>query len=79
MRFVSAPMNNCGNGIRRILSIRKRNKAASLEDAKKERMHRCQRIKWSRSMSEQKVNKNRSWSSYCRKEPGSCYRHNRDI
>ena len=25
MRFVSAPMNNCGNGIRRILSMRKRN------------------------------------------------------
>jgi hypothetical protein len=28
-------MNNCGNGIRRILSIRKSNTAASLEDAQK--------------------------------------------
>jgi hypothetical protein len=30
---------------RRILSIEKRNTAASLEDAKKERMHQCPRIK----------------------------------
>ena len=38
------------------------------------RLHQCQTIKWSRLMSEQKMNKNRSWSSCCRKEPGSCYR-----
>src|SRR5262245_55204157 len=25
-------------------------------------------------MSEQKMKKSRSWSSYCRKEPGSCYK-----
>ena len=33
------------NKERRILSIEKRNTAASLEDAKKERMHQCPRIK----------------------------------
>jgi hypothetical protein len=40
----------------------RRNQAASLEDAKKERMHQCQRIKWSRLRSEQKMNKNHSWT-----------------
>ena len=43
---------------------KKRNKVASLKDAKKERMHQCPRIKWSRLRSEQKMNQNRFWSSY---------------
>jgi hypothetical protein len=49
-------------------SIRKTNKATSLEDAKKERMHRFQRIKGSPD-ERAKDDKNRSWSSCCRKEP----------
>jgi len=63
-----------GDKERRIHSTRKRKHSGLTRGRQKERMHQCQRVKWSRLMSEQKMKKGRSWSSCYKKEPGSCYK-----